>query len=230
MPGGANHREKEDHNEPLVFTAQEREAFAKAGVKVRYPKDQIIFAAEEYADRVYLIEEGYVKIYRLSPYGQEFTVGRIRSPGELLGVAEVLYHGARQCFAGALTDVTLVVLTKTEFLDLLLNEPRLAVKVATLMAERMRAAEDLIYNLVCWQVPGRLAKFLLNLGEQCGIRTENGIKIGFKLTHGEIASIIGCTRQTVTALMKTLRGEGCIAVERRNIVIKDPEKLAGWLV
>jgi len=214
----------------LVVNEREREILSKTGIKVRYPKGQIIWSADEVADRVYLIEDGYVKIYRLNPDGREVTVGSIRNPGEMMGLAETLYHGTRTCFAGAITEVTLIVLTKAQFLEVLSTEHRLALKVASLLGARMRAAEAMVYDLMCWQAPGRLALMLLKIGERCGMKTSEGIRIKLRLTHNEIASMIGSTRQTVTSLMNTFRDENCIAVDGREIIIKDPKKLAEWVV
>ncbi|MEW6173651.1 MAG: cyclic nucleotide-binding domain-containing protein, partial [Bacillota bacterium] len=84
---------------PLILDEREKERLYKIGATVKYPKGQIIFAAEEVADRVYLIEKGWVRIYRLSSDGREVTVGSIRNPGEMMGLAETLYHGRRTCFA-----------------------------------------------------------------------------------------------------------------------------------
>lgn len=219
-----------EHSDTLIVDEREHEILCKVGIQVRYPKGQIIFSAEEYADRVYLVEKGYVKIYRLNPDGREVTVGSIRNPGEMMGLAEALYHGTRTCFAGAITDVTLIVLTKAQFLDVLTTEHRLALKVASLLGARMRAAEAMVFDLMCWQAPGRLALMLLKIGERCGDKTDEGIKLKLKLTHNEIASMIGSTRQTVTSLMNTFRDENCITVEDREIVITDPKKLAEWVV
>lgn len=216
--------------ESLVVSERERGILAGAGTRVRYPKGQIIWSADEMADRVYLIEDGYIRIYRLNPDGREVTVGSIRNPGELMGLAETLYHGTRTCFAGAITDVTLIILTKAQFLDVLAGEHRLALKVASLLGARMRAAEGIVYDLMCWQAPGRLALMLLKIGERCGVSTNEGIRIKLRLTHSEIASMIGSTRQTVTSLMNTFRDENCIAVEGREIIIKDAKKLAEWVV
>ncbi|MEW6725951.1 MAG: Crp/Fnr family transcriptional regulator [Bacillota bacterium] len=224
---GGNPKARED---ALVVNEREREILCKAGTTVRYPKGQIIFSADEQADRVYLIEEGYVKIYRLNPDGREVTVGSIRNPGEIMGLAETLYHGKRTCFAGAISDVTMVILTKDQFIEVLNTEHRLALKVASLLGARMRAAEAMVYELMCWQAPGRLALMLLKISERCGERTNEGIKIKLRLTHNEIASMIGSTRQTVTSLMNTFRDEKSIEVQGREILIKDPKKLAEWVV
>jgi len=208
------------------MTERERRILRRAGVTVRYPRGQIIFAAGEQADRVYLIEAGHVRVYRLDPRGRETAVDALRKPGELLGVAETLYGGRRPCFARAVTGVTLVVLSVERFLDILGAEDRLALKVASLFAARMREAEEQAYRLMSRPVPGRLAAMLLKFGEAHGIKTEKGVRIGIPLTCGEIASMIGSTRQTVTALLNAFRDEGLIEAGGREIIIRDPAKLA----
>ncbi|MDI6906367.1 MAG: Crp/Fnr family transcriptional regulator [Thermoanaerobacterales bacterium] len=214
----------------VVLSEREREVLRRAGVGVRYPKGQIIFSAGEYADRVYLIEDGAVKIYRLDPRGREITVGGIRNPGEIMGLAETLYRATRTCSARAIAPVKLVVLTKAEFLGILAAEHHLALKVASVLGARLRATEGLVYALMCRQVSARLAQLLLKIGERYGVRTARGVKIKLPLTYGEIASMIGSSRQTVTTLMSAFREDGSIAMEGKGIIIRDAEKLAGWVM
>lgn len=218
-----------ESREGLTVSDQEKKSIRKAGTLVGYPRDQIIWSPGEVADRIYLIESGYVKIYRLSADGQEVTVGAIRNPGEMIGLAETLYHGNRVCYAGAIRNVSLVVLTKKQFLELLASEHHLALRISKLLAARMRAAESKVFELVSWQAAARLALFLLKVGDNCGIPTPEGVKIKLPLTHNELASMIGTSRQTVTTLLAAFRQENSIAVDGRMIVITDPRKLAAWV-
>jgi CRP-like cAMP-binding protein len=226
--GGASELGTESR-EVLTVSDQEKELIRKAGTLVLYPRDQIIWSPGEVADRIYLIESGYVKIYRLSADGQEVTVGAIRNPGEMIGLAETLYHGKRMCYAGAIRNVSLVVLTKEQFSELLASEHRLALKISKLLAARMRAAESKVFELVCWQAAARLAFFLVKFGDNYGIPTPEGVKIKLPFTHNELASMIGTSRQTVTTLLTTFRQEKSITVDGRMIVITDPGKLAAWV-
>ncbi len=213
----------------LVLSEEEKELVRRAGTRLRYPRDHIIWSPDEVADRVYLIESGYVKIYRVSAEGHEVTVGAIRNPGEMIGLAETLYHGKRTCYAGAIRDISLIVLTKKQYLELLTTEHRLALHTSKLLAARMRAAESMVFELVCWQAAARLALFLLKVSESCGIPTEEGTKIKLPLTHTELASMIGASRQTVSSLLTTFRNENCITVDGREIVITDHQRLASWV-
>ncbi len=202
------------------------------GIKARYPKNHIIFAAGDLAYRVYLIEEGWVKNYRLDTEGRKVTVGNIRNPGELIGLAEALNQGERMCFASSLTEVSLVHLTNNQFNEILHEHHDLTLKVATILAERLRESEAMSHELICLQVPGRLASMLLRLANSCGVKTDEGdaIRIGLRLTHEEIASMIGTSRQTVTTILNTFKQENSIVIENREISITDVGKLNSWLV
>ncbi|MEW5952927.1 MAG: Crp/Fnr family transcriptional regulator [Bacillota bacterium] len=202
----------------------------EAGSTVHYPKGHVIFAAGDISDRIYLIESGWVKIYRLSADGRRVTVGSIRSPGELMGLAETLWGGERTCFAGAINNVSLVVVRKNKFEELLAQHPFMAIKVAKLLGARMREAEAIIHEMVCWQAPGRLALMLMKMGERCGIQTKGGIRLNLQLTHEEIANMVGTSRQTVTQLLNTFKQERSIVTEGREIKIVDPDKLSKWVV
>ncbi len=216
--------------EALALEESEKNVIREYGTIVRYPKGQIVFSAGDTADRIYLIEEGYVKIYRLTMDGRKVTVGSMRSPGQLMGLAETLYHGERTCFAGAINDSILVVVRKSCFERLLGRHPSIALKVATTLGVRMREAEAIIQEMVSWQVPGRLAMLLLKMSERTGIETETGTKIALRLTHEELACMIGTSRQTVTSLLNMFKQEGSIAIEEREMYIIETEKLKKWIV
>ena len=211
-----------DHTERLLVR--------QAGSTVHYPKGHVIFADGDISDRVYMIESGWVKIYRLSADGRRVTVGSIRSPGEMMALAETLLGVERTCFAGAISNVSMVVMTKQQFESLLAQHPFMAIKVAKLLGARMREAEAIIHEMVCWQAPGRLALMLMKMGEKMGEHTKNGIQINLHLTHEEIASMVGTSRQTVTSLLNTFKQERSITYEGRVIKIVNPDKLAKWLV
>ncbi|MBE3586148.1 Crp/Fnr family transcriptional regulator [Desulfofundulus thermocisternus] len=218
------------HVEIAALNEVEKAIIRQAGFTVHYPKGHVIFAAGDPADRVYLVESGWVKIYRLNADGRRVTVGSIRSPGELMGLAEALWGGERTCFAGAISNVSLVVLRKNKFEELMGAHPFLAIKVAKLLGIRMREAEQIIHEMVCWQAPGRLALTLLKMGERCGVETKNGIKLGVQLTHEELANMVGTSRQTVTTLLNTFKQEKSIVYEGRTISIVNPDKLARWIM
>src|SRR2546427_673280 len=97
--------------------------------------------------------------------------------------------------------------------------------VVKVLAERLRVAEEEIADLAFQDVPGRLASLLLRLGEAYGERDGGGLRLTLRLTHQDIASMIGATRETVTSTLSRFRDAGLIATEHRSIVIKNAEGL-----
>lgn len=208
----------------------EQEIIKQIGQPVFHKRGSIIFSLGDAADRVFMIERGLVKIYRLTTDGRHITVGSIRHPGELMGLAEALHGGERSCYAGAINNVELIVVRRNDFQEMLLCKPHLAIKIARMLAIRMREAESSIHELVSLSVPGRLASMLIKMGQRFGEPIDGGTRINLNLTHEELASMIGSSRQTVTSMMAIFREENSISIKGKEISIIDPQKLANWIV
>lgn len=208
----------------------EQEIIRQIGQPMSHKRGSIIFRLGDAADRVFMIEQGWVKIFRLTTEGRHVAVGSIRHPGELMGLAEALHGGERSCYAGAISDVELIVVRRDEFQEMLLCEPHLAIKIARLLATRMREAESSIHELVSRSVPGRLAAMLIKMGQRYGESIDGRTRINLNLTHEELASMIGSSRQTVTSLMAMFREENSISVKGKEISIIDPQKLVNWVI
>ncbi|MPL74199.1 hypothetical protein SDC9_20010 [bioreactor metagenome] len=213
-----------------LLSKEEESCILQFGTIMRYHRGQVIFSESDTADRIYYIKEGYVRIFRVTPYGKKVTVGSIRSPGQLMGLAETLYRGDRTCFASAINEVTLVVVRNPQFMDLLVKYPAIAIKASITLAIRMREAEQIIEEIACFQVSGRLAMFLVKMAKRMGVETPRGTKINFRLTHEEIAYMIGTTRQNVTSLLNVFKEENSIAIEDKELYILDFDKLNNWIV
>ncbi|MEW6274118.1 MAG: Crp/Fnr family transcriptional regulator [Bacillota bacterium] len=208
--------------------SHEKDLVRSAGAKIRYPKGQIVFAVGEYADRAYFIENGWVKIYRIAEDGRRVTVA-IRRQGEFFGLAEALCGGERICYAEAMDDIDLIVIRKDNFFTLLRENADLAIKIAMILGARLREAQATIHEIVSWPVPGRLVLLLLKLAERSGVDTGNGIELNLRLTHEEIACMIGTSRPTVSLIFNSLKNEKAIVMKGRDIKKIYPEKLKKWV-
>ncbi|MHB1043556.1 MAG: Crp/Fnr family transcriptional regulator [Eubacteriales bacterium] len=212
----------------FILDGNDKILIKQAGLNIKYPKGQIIFAAGEYAGQVYLVESGWVKIYRLASDGRKVTVA-VRQPGEMAGLAETLCNAHRSCFAEAMDEVELTVLKREVFLEILNAHPLLAIKVAETLGGRLREAQGIIHEMVSWPVHGRLALLLLKLAERSGIDTGDGIELNLRLTHEEIACMIGTSRPTVTTALNAMKNEKAILMKGRDIKMIYPEKMRKWL-
>lgn len=211
-----------------ILNDQEKMLVRESGLEVNYLKGHILYSAHDGSDRVWLIESGWVKIYKISMDGKRVAVGGIRGPGEIVGLSEALLGIERTCYASAINKVSAVILTKDTFAELMKKNMMLAEKVTKLLSARMREAEAKLHEMVCWQASGRLAHALIKMGECAGERTPGGVKINLRLTHEDLASMVGASRQTVTLFLNTFKQEKSIAYDGGAMQIQ-PDKLAKWL-
>lgn len=216
--------------EELRMEEYEKEMLRGIGIVMKFSRGATIFSAGDASGRIYLLEKGTVRIYRLTGDGRQITVGTLRKIGELMGLAETLAGEERTCFACAVEPVELISIRREDFQNFLLDEPAMSIKVAKLLAYRMREAEACIHEMVSRQVPERLAGTLLKIGRSHGILTESGLKINLKLTHEELASMIGASRQTVTTLINSMKQEKLIEQEGKELKITDPQRLGRWII
>ncbi|MGI9860841.1 Crp/Fnr family transcriptional regulator [Moorella naiadis] len=214
------------------------EFFRQKGKVFTFRAGQVVFMAGEESNRVFFILRGRVKIYRLTPSGSSVTVS-IRHPGEIFGLAEVLGGSERVCFAEALEELEVAGLKNKDFETMLLDNPVFAGTIAIILAKRLREAETIIYEMVCYQAPSRLAHLLLKLAGCCGQAEPNPavsqlksqrIKLGIRLSHREIAEMIGSSRQTVTSILNAMVREKAIDMRYKEIIVLDRKKLERWLV
>lgn len=203
----------------------EKEIVRQAGNPMQFSRGNSLFVAGDPADRVYLVDKGWLKIYRVSKDGRQVTVGSLRGPGELMGLAEALAGGHRSCYAGAVTDVFVHVITRESFLELMDSEPFLAVKVTKLLASRMRDAERGILQIAGLQVAHRLVNTLLYITRICGTPEKEGIRLNVDITHEELAAMVGSSRQTVSSVLGRFKKQGSIITDKGRIKIINPHSL-----
>lgn len=191
---------------------------------VKFPKKEYIYFPEDPANTVFLLKEGRVKISLLTEEGRELIFA-ILEPGEVFGELALIGEGSRQTLAEALEDTLICVIKREDFKNLMKRYPDLAFKVIKLIGLRRRAIESKIEYLLFRDVPARLAHLLLTLAEEYGIKTSEGIKLRVRLTHQEIGSLIGATRETTTTVLNKLKDQHLIDFKLRHIIIVDKRKL-----
>lgn len=198
-------------------------AIADRSTMREVPRGRIILQPDEPPEMVYVIKEGRVKVSRYSPDGREQILALLE-PGDVFG--ELALVGTPEPVSVEAFEDTLVCgLHRDDFLTLIRARPELMLQVMKVLAERLRVAEEEIADLVFRDVPGRLASLLLRLAEAYGRSQRGGLRLTLRLTHQDMASMIGATRETVTATFSRFREDGLIAFDRRHIIIRDPDGL-----
>ena len=167
----------------------------------RFDARQLIFAAGEPPDRVFLLLKGRVKLYHISDNGKEVIID-IAGRGDIVGDTAILEGEDHTIYARALDETVAVMICWDDFFYLMQRSPALAFAMAEIMARRLAGVQRTLMNLVSKPVSGRLADALLD-------RVSDGeVRLG--LTHEEIGQTIGTSRETVTALLSRFVALGAL--------------------
>ena len=120
----------------------------------------------------------------------------------------------------------MIVLIPNEVMQqLLVEQPDISLGITRLMGLRRKRIERRLKNLLFRSNRERLVHLILELAEQYGRPSEAGLELRIKLSHQDLASIIGSTRETVTVVLGELQSEGLIELGRRKIIVKNLDLL-----
>lgn len=208
----------------IYLSSEEQESFKQYSMPLVFPKEHTIFSPGDLPNYIYFIDAGRIKIYRLTMDGEYITIS-IRHPGEIFGLAEALCDMPRQCFATTLETTRLQAIKKEDFFRILIEKPQLNLKISQVLSRRLRQTETVIHDLVHYNVEARLARLLLSMAKQCGKNYSDYTLLDIVLTHKDIASMIGTSRQSVTLALQQLKDKGIIDYHKREIKIVDFTKL-----
>ncbi len=185
------------------------------------PNRTRVFDVGDPARIVYLVKYGKVRIARLTPDGKEVTVAVLGS-GDIFG-EETLFDATqpRSTIAICLEETLLCMSRADELLALLSTDPQIALNVAKILSGRLDDASETIEDVAFAKVPDRIVHFFQRLSHEHGRRTTGGIAIDVALTHGDIASAVGSTRETVSLELSKLVKAGRVKQEGRTFVLPD---------
>jgi CRP-like cAMP-binding protein len=193
----------------------ELEKFAEVTREKSYPKGSVILFEDDPGDSLFVVREGRVKVVLIGEDGREVILG-VLGIGEYFGELSLIDDRPRSAHVIAMEDSNLLVLRREDFRKRVESSPSVAWSLLTELSRRLRRADDKIGGLVLLDVPGRIARLLLDLAEESGTNA-----IEKTLTHQTIAQMIGASRETVSRAMKDFQDAGWITVERRRIAIAD---------
>lgn len=195
----------------------------KTSHKIR--KDTIIFNEGDPLGRLYLIIDGFVKLYRLSPEGKETTI-YLYGPGEVLGVRALLSED--ECAkhnAEALTDVKVLTISRKDYFENTLSHPEFLLDLIHIFVHRLNYTERRLEGFILTDTTSRVASFLCDCAHRFGKKKNSHIIIPVPLTHQRIAEFVGSIRETVTGSINHLEKEGILKNDRGKITILDIKKL-----
>ena len=187
-------------------------------------REQIVFAPEDEAEKVYVLISGKVKLSKVADDGKEVTIA-VLQPGDVFGELALFGGETHDSFAEVIEDATICAIPRADFEGLLNTRPSLSLGLLNSIMERLRQAESQIEDLVFRSVPARVSHLILKLAQEHGHVGPKGITIHLRLTHQDVANFVGATRETVTNVLNELRSAGLIEIEHKQIRIVDYEGL-----
>jgi CRP-like cAMP-binding protein len=190
-----------------------------------YKKGELIFRTGDKADRLYIVCSGRMKIYSYTVDGRE-QILYIYSAGDFVGGFNLLKEDEYRYNAVALEDTTISTLTKSAFDEIIRTYPDITLKILEKAYERIRWAEDLIKRLTTTNVDSKVAALLLNLIDDFGTETDEGILLNLSINREEMGSYAGISRETMTRKLNLFKDNGYIEFRGNKIIlIRDKKKL-----
>lgn len=188
-------------------------------------KGQTLFQEGQTGDRLYLVKTGKVKLSHASGDGRE-SVFMVLGPGDMFGELSLFDPGPRTSTAIAVTDSEILGLGHSDLKPWLQDRPEVAQALLQALAHRLRRTSETMSDLVFADVPGRVAKALLELGEKFGSKTGTGLSVHHDLTQEELAQLVGASRETVNKALADFATRGWIRLETRSVELLDLDRLS----
>jgi CRP/FNR family transcriptional regulator, cyclic AMP receptor protein len=192
--------------------------------EVHLERGEVLFREGDEGDRVYVVIAGKVKLGRTAPDGRENLLALL-GPGQMFGELSLFDPGPRSTAASAVTDTDMLALAHNDLLPWLTGRPEVARGLLLQLASRLRRSNDTLADLVFSDVPGRVAKALLDLSTRFGVANDEGVRVAHDLTQEELAQLVGASRETVNKALADFVARGWIRLEQRSVIVLDIERL-----
>lgn len=197
----------------------------------RFSSGDVIYLPSAEADAVLALANGRVKICHTTPEGKQSILAFIDA-GEIFGEMCLFSESDREELAIAAVASTVILIPRRVLQATIERHAELALGITRLVGFRRQRIERRLKNLLYRSNRERLTNLLVELCEAYGVVTTQGTEIGMKLSHQDLASLIGSTRETVTATLGELQSEGLIHLARQKITVGSPNQLvsnsASW--
>ncbi len=191
---------------------------------VKLRKGQSLFKEGDDGDNLYVVSNGKVKLGTKSPDGRENLL-MILGPGDMFGELSLFDSGPRTATATAVTDSKLLTLGQDKVIPWVREHPEVSLQLLARLASRLRRTNEVVGDLVFSDVPGRVAKALIDHGVKFGEKRTEGLFVNHDLTQEELAQLVGASRETVNKALADFAQRGWLRLEARSVMILDYERL-----
>lgn len=215
-------------NEGAAFlgqlTLEEISALRRIGSSTTFDTDETVFLQGDRHNGIYLIESGRVRTYYAGPSGREITLA-YWTPGHFVGGPEVFGGGLHVWSANAMEPSRLTYLPGGAVRQLALSVPSFAMCLIEGLVAKGKCYSALVQMLGTRSAAERLSQLLLILASIDSKSVDGRMAVSSRITHEQLASIVGATRQWVTSMLARFQSQGLIRIEDRTIVILKANEL-----
>jgi CRP/FNR family transcriptional regulator len=191
---------------------------------VLLPRGEKLFNEGDLGDCLYMVISGKVKLTRTAPDGRESLVS-VHGAGDMFGELAMFDPTYRTSTATAITDARLAEIAHSDLRAVLKTRPAVALLLLKVLAQRLRRITEANTNLIFTDVPGRVAKALLELADKFGTPATDGIQVNHDLTQEELAQLVGASRETVNKALADFATRGWIQLAAKSVLLLDPDRL-----
>jgi|SRR5215471_14034950 len=211
---------------PLFDALSDEDAKAlRAGIiDVNLDRGERLFSEGAAGDKLYIILTGKIKLTKAAPDGRENLLS-VHGPGEMFGELSLFDPIPRTSSATAVTNARLAALAHDDLRRWLSTRPEVAMHLLQALAQRLRKINEVKADLVFTDVPGRVAKALLDLSERFGVPTPDGVQVNHDLTQEELAQLVGASRETVNKALADFAARGWIQLAAKSVLVTDTDRL-----
>lgn len=204
----------------------ELEALAQKVRHRRFREGEAIFHRDDPGAALYVILNGRVKIHNEGADGTDVIITVFKS-GEFFGEISLLDGSERSADATTMEPTELLMLTRGDLEDVIERHPRIALNMLACLATRLRSSTSSIETLSALDVRGRVARVLLDLAEKHGEAVNGGTRINARLTQGELAALVGASRESVNKVIGQYRRRGCVNYDddKQRLILLKPAEL-----
>jgi CRP/FNR family transcriptional regulator, cyclic AMP receptor protein len=207
------------------FAARDLDALVPAARGVTVAAREQVFHKGDAGSQLYVVIDGRLKAFTTSPEGDD-VVFNVMGPGEVFGELSLLAECPRSATVRAIERCELLVLDRRDFLAFLKRSPEVAVRMLTVLAERVLRASEFVEDVQFLNLPVRLAKKLVLFAGRYGRPEKNGaVKIDLKLSQEEWGDLVGTTRESINKQMRTWGDEGLIEIDEGIVTLLRPEAI-----
>jgi CRP/FNR family cyclic AMP-dependent transcriptional regulator len=206
------------------FDQEELNSISSLLTEKQYPRGSLLFTEGALGDECYIIKSGTVKIYRIDDT-KEVTLALLRE-GDYLGEMAMMKKGLTRSATAEVMEVSAIYSLKgSDFVSFLEEKPKMCLKLLEGTMERLRRANEQIYDLTFLNLRARILKAIIRLADEHGIPTNEGTRIPIKLSHQELANITGATRFAVSKMVVELKNEQIIDIHNQMFTILKLEQM-----